>query len=241
MSIPASEAKSRLIEGNKRFINATSNPGDVSLERRVDTLKNGQHPYAIVLCCSDSRQVPEAIFSAGIGELFVIRVAGNVVDSHQLGSIEYAADHLDCKLVVVLGHNHCGAVEAAIKHDPDGHIKYITDDIREAIKEEKDEYIATCLNVKHSVKVIEENTLQTGHKALHNGKTHAAALRAAGGKGRPAGSFNVRNAHALVFYHNIQHIVLQYPAAHGDKPQGLRIGVNDAVGHGLRNCRPYVP
>lgn len=89
---------------------------------------------------------------------FVIRVAGNVVDSHQLGSIEYAADHLDCKLVVVLGHNHCGAVEAAIKHDPDGHIKYITDDIREAIKEEKDEYIATCLNVKHSVKVIEENT-----------------------------------------------------------------------------------
>ena len=144
MSIPAHEAKSRLIEGNKRFINATSNPGDVSLERRVDTLKNGQHPYAIVLCCSDSRQVPEAIFSAGIGELFVIRVAGNVVDSHQL--------------VVVLGHNHCGAVEAAIKHDPDGHIKYITDDIREAIKEEKDEYIATCLNVKHSVKVIEENT-----------------------------------------------------------------------------------
>ena len=71
MSIPAHEAKSRLIEGNKRFINATSNPGDVSLERRVDTLKNGQHPYAIVLCCSDSRQVPEAIFSAGIGELFV--------------------------------------------------------------------------------------------------------------------------------------------------------------------------
>ena len=65
MSIPAHEAKSRLIEGNKRFINATSNPGDVSLERRVDTLKNGQHPYAIVLCCSDSRQVPEAIFSAG--------------------------------------------------------------------------------------------------------------------------------------------------------------------------------
>ena len=64
MSIPAHEAKSRLIEGNKRFINATSNPGDVSLERRVDTLKNGQHPYAIVLCCSDSRQVPEAIFSA---------------------------------------------------------------------------------------------------------------------------------------------------------------------------------
>ena len=82
MSIPASEAKSRLIEGNKRFINATSNPGDVSLERRVDTLKHGQHPYAIVLCCSASSQVPEAIFSAALGSLCVIRVAGSGVDSH---------------------------------------------------------------------------------------------------------------------------------------------------------------
>ena len=113
----------------------------------MDTLKNGHHPYAIFMCCSDSRQIPEAIFSAGIGELFVIRVAGNVVDSHQLGSIEYAADHLDCKLVVVLGHNHCGAVEAAIKHDPDGHIYYISDVIMEAINEEIVVYISTCLNV----------------------------------------------------------------------------------------------
>ncbi len=79
------------------------------------------------------------------------------MDSHQLGSIEYAADHLGCKLVVVLGHDHCGAVEAAIHHDPDGHIKFITDEVRKAIGEECDEYRASCLNVKHSVKIIEEN------------------------------------------------------------------------------------
>lgn len=156
--ISASEAKSRLIDGNKRYIDAKTNPGDISQGRREETAKNGQKPYAIILCCSDSREIPEAIFSVGIGELFVIRVAGNVVDPHQLGSIEYAADHLGCKLILVLGHTHCGAVDAAIHHDPDGHIKYITDDIKEAIGDEQDPYRAACLNVLHCVEHIEANT-----------------------------------------------------------------------------------
>ena len=156
--ISASEAKIRLIEGNRRYIDARTNPGDISLEKREETAKNGQEPYAIILCCSDSREIPEAIFSAGIGDLFVIRVAGNVVDSHQLGSIEYAADHLGCKLILVLGHTHCGAVDAAINHDPDGHIKYITDDIKEAIGTERNPYRASCLNVCHCVEHIEANT-----------------------------------------------------------------------------------
>ena len=69
----------------------------------------GQKPYAIVISCSDSRVIPEAIFSAGIGDLFVIRVVGNVLDNHQLGSIEYAAEHLGVKLIVMLGHTGCGA------------------------------------------------------------------------------------------------------------------------------------
>ena len=155
--LSANQAKEKLIEGNRIYMTARTNPGDISPEARQKTMMEGQHPYAIILCCSDSREIPEAIFSAGIGELFVIRVAGNVIDEHQLGSIEYAADHLGCKLIVVMGHNHCGAVEAAIKHDPDGHIKYITDDIREAIKGETDEYIASCLNVRHSVHLIHEN------------------------------------------------------------------------------------
>lgn len=156
-NISAKEAKQRLIEGNARFLEATSNPGDVSQLVRKYTANNGQKPYAIILACSDSRAIPEAIFSAGIGELFVIRVAGNVVDDHQLGSIEYAADHLGCRLVVVLGHDRCGAVDAAMNHDPDGHIKYITDDISEAIGDERDEFKACCLNVMHSVRTIDAN------------------------------------------------------------------------------------
>lgn len=110
-----------------------------------------------LITCSDSRVVPELIFSAGIGDLFVIRVAGNVIDPHQLGSIEYAAEHLGTGLIVVLGHDHCGAVDAAMNHEPDGYIKYITDEIVKAIGEEKDECQACCLNVKHSCEKIEHS------------------------------------------------------------------------------------
>ncbi len=156
-NISAKEAMERLIEGNKIYINALTNPGDISPARRKYTCEHGQVPYAIILACSDSREIPEAIFSAGIGDLFVIRVAGNVVDDHQLGSIEYAADHLGCRLVVVLGHDHCGAVDAAMNHDPDGHIKFITDEISLAIHGETDEFKACCLNVERSVKIIDEN------------------------------------------------------------------------------------
>ena len=103
-NLTADEALERLRQGNARYLNASHAQGDVSPELRQSTFREGQHPYAIVLACSDSRVIPEAIFSAGIGELFVIRVAGNVVDRHQLGSIEYAEGHLGCNLVVVLGH-----------------------------------------------------------------------------------------------------------------------------------------
>ena len=136
---------------------AKTNGGDVSPELRAKTCAEGQHPYAIVVTCSDSRVMPEAIFSAGIGDLFVIRVAGNVIDDHQLGSIEYAAGHLGSRLVIVLGHDHCGAVDAAINHDPEGYIKFITDEIRLAIGTERDDYRACCLNVRHSVRRIEES------------------------------------------------------------------------------------
>ena len=120
------------------------------------TAKNGQHPYAIVICCSDSRVIPEQIFSASIGDLFVIRVAGNVLDNHQMGSIEYAAAHLGCKLIVMLGHTHCGAVDAALSGHTDGYISYIADDIQEAVGNERDPLKAVQLNVMHGVKRIRD-------------------------------------------------------------------------------------
>lgn len=156
-TISAEEAIAKLKEGNEKYLSSKTGSGDISPEKRMDTCQNGQHPYAIIIGCSDSRAIPESIFSAGIGELFVIRVAGNVIDNHQLGSIEYAADHLGCRLVVVLGHSHCGAVGAAISSSPGGFVKTITDEIKKAIGDEKDEIKASCLNVHQSVSVIKEH------------------------------------------------------------------------------------
>ena len=144
----------RLIAGNRRSLTAVQNPGEYSPALRLDTAENGQHPYAIVISCADSRVVPESIFSAGLGELFVIRIAGNVLDAHQLGSIEYAAAHLDCKLILVLGHTGCGAVGAALTGHGEGYIRYITDEIQRAIGEERDPAAACRLNVLHGVEMI---------------------------------------------------------------------------------------
>lgn len=153
----AQQALEKLKAGNARYINAKTGEGDVSPALRLKTCTEGQAPYAVIVTCSDSRVIPESIFSAGIGELFVIRVAGNVIDDHQLGSIEYAAEHLGCRLVLVMGHDRCGAVDAAIHHETENYIRYITDEIKKAIGDEQDDYKACCLNVRHSVRRIEES------------------------------------------------------------------------------------
>ncbi|MBQ6621608.1 MAG: carbonic anhydrase [Mogibacterium sp.] len=154
--ISASEAKTRLIEWNRRFLEADCPAGDVSPAIRRYTAAHGQHPYAIIITCSDSRVIPESIFSAGIGDLFVIRVAGNVIDDHQLGSIEYAVDHLGTKLIVMLGHTKCGAVGAAIEGHGGGFVNSILKEISLAIGDEKDDFKASCLNVQHGVEVIRQ-------------------------------------------------------------------------------------
>ena len=139
--------------GNRRYL-AGQAAGDVSEAIRHETAEYGQHPKAIVIACSDSRVIPEAIFNAGIGELFTIRVAGNVLDRHQLGSIEYAAAHLHCPLILVLGHTGCGAVGAALSGGGEGYIQYITDEILLAVGAERDPEKACRLNVTHAVETI---------------------------------------------------------------------------------------
>ncbi|MGB3466068.1 MAG: carbonic anhydrase [Cyclobacteriaceae bacterium] len=106
------QIEQRLIDGNERFINDHLKNEGLTTKRREETT-SGQAPYAIILSCADSRIIPEATFDAGIGELFVVRVAGNVADTTSLASIEYAIAHLGSKVVVVLGHQSCGAVTAA--------------------------------------------------------------------------------------------------------------------------------
>ena len=137
-----------LLAGNRRYRESS----DAALRER--TAVHGQQPWAIVVACSDSRVIPEEIFSADLGELFVIRVAGNVLDNHQLGSIEYAAAHLGCPLVVVLGHTRCGAVGAALHGESDGFIRYITDEIAAAIGEERDPLRACEKNILHAVERV---------------------------------------------------------------------------------------
>ena len=137
--------RERLTEGNRRYRAGSDET------HRLNTAENGQHPWAIVVCCSDSRVIPEMIFDVGLGDLFVVRVAGNVLDRHQLGSIEYAAGHLDCHQIIVLGHTGCGAVSASLHGGGDGFIRYITDDILEAVGTERDPDRACVLNVEHAV------------------------------------------------------------------------------------------
>jgi carbonic anhydrase len=119
------DALARLKEGNQRFVSGQSRHAHESASLRHQ-LVSGQHPFATVLGCSDSRVPVELIFDQGIGDLFVIRVAGNVITDDVLGSIEYARIHLNSQLLVILGHEGCGAVTAALearKHassDPHG-------------------------------------------------------------------------------------------------------------------------
>ena len=153
-NMTASAALEKLKEGNLRYLGAKTNAGDISPEMREATVKNGQHPYAVIVSCADSRVIPEAAFSCGIGELFVVRVAGNVIDDHALGSIQYAVEHLGANLVVVMGHTHCGAVAAALG-DNGGFVKTITDEIKCAIGNETDTDKASVLNVQHSVAKIQ--------------------------------------------------------------------------------------
>lgn len=127
----------KLSEGNSRFVASQMNHPNISDVRRVET-SNGQNPFAIVVTCSDSRVPPEIIFDQGLGDLFVIRTAGNVIDDVALASIEYAVEHLNVKLLVVLGHQKCGAVEATIKGgELGGHLHVLADAISPAIEAAK--------------------------------------------------------------------------------------------------------
>ena len=109
------EARQLLIDGNRRFTSGKPLGKDLSSIRREDLMSNGQHPFAVVVCCSDSRVPPELLFDQALGDIFVVRVAGNVISPVELGSIEYAVEHLKTPLVVVLGHEKCGAVTAAVQ------------------------------------------------------------------------------------------------------------------------------
>ena len=140
------EPLAKLKEGNSRFVSGRAS-GRNFVARRSE-LVSGQTPFAIVLTCSDSRVAPEHIFDAGLGDIFVIRNAGNLASPIALGSIEYAAEHLGSTLLVVMGHESCGAVKAACSADhAPGNIDAIVKELQEAVK----------LGGKEPGKVVREN------------------------------------------------------------------------------------
>ena len=161
------EALQKLMDGNKRFVSGTLAQKDLSLKRREELAK-GQKPFATVLTCSDSRVPPELLFDQGLGDIFIVRVAGNVVDPIALGSIEYAAEHLGSPLLLILGHSKCGAVKATLeeKGKPEGNIGEIEKKIMPAVQTAKkkggtqDEMLETAIkeNVKNVYADIMKNS-----------------------------------------------------------------------------------
>jgi len=135
VSVPADKALARLMDGNRRYTRHKEQHPDESLARRKE-LEGSQHPFAVILSCSDSRVPPELIFDQGLGDLFVIRVAGNIAADDELGSIEYAVEHLHTKLIMVLGHEKCGAITAAVEGANEaGHLKSLISAIQPSVEE----------------------------------------------------------------------------------------------------------
>lgn len=157
-------AKSSLDTGNKRFTLQRTTKPHQNLARVKETATE-QKPFACVLTCSDSRVSPEILFDQGIGDLFVVRVAGNVSDTDEIGSIEYAVGHLHTPILVVMGHSHCGAVKAVASGavlPPT--IKRLTDNIEPAVARCKAEGFKGEELVEHSVR---ENVVQSINDVLH--------------------------------------------------------------------------
>lgn len=138
--IPAAEALQRLRDGNARFVAGKSDPAMFETATRLQEFAVEQHPFAIVLGCSDSRVPVEFVFDQGIGDLFVVRVAGNIAARSQVGSIEFAARAFGVRLIVVLGHSRCGAVEAVVEElrKPSAlqsdNLDFVVDRIRPAVE-----------------------------------------------------------------------------------------------------------
>ena len=162
MAMSAGEALERLRAGNEAYLQAKNNTGDISNERIEELSRDGQAPYACIVTCADSRVVPEHIFMTGLGELFCIRVAGNVIGQMELASCVYAAEHLGVKLVVILGHTQCGAVASALEalaaNDmPQGALAPLLAGVCAGIGDERDPRAASVANAHAGVTIVAQD------------------------------------------------------------------------------------
>lgn len=164
-------ALKRLMDGNQRFTQEKSENSDRSVARMKEVAQ-AQHPFAALLSCADSRVPPEILFDQGIGDLFDIRVAGNIVTPEVLGSLEYAVDILDTPLIMVLGHERCGAVTAAVQEEIlSGHIGSFVKAIKPAISKTKgasDDPVdnAVIANVQYQIEKLKYNSTSLSQRLL---------------------------------------------------------------------------
>jgi carbonic anhydrase len=183
-AISADAALARLKRGNSRFAHGHLKHPDQGVDR-VHTLAMGQHPIAAVLSCADSRVPPEIVFDEGLGDLFVVREAGHVADDATLGSLEYAVHHLGVPLIVVLGHEKCGAVSATVEamkahKRGEGHIARLVHDIRPAVTEAGPGDEATLVHRAVAANVdLVVRQLTASHPFLHEARK-AAKVRIVG-------------------------------------------------------------
>jgi len=147
-----------LREGNRRFLAGESLPRDAYAEAR-EILGEGQHPFAVILTCADSRVAPEIYFDQRLGDIFVIRNAGNIADTSALGSIEFAVGHLRAPLVVVVGHSACGAVAGALLDGVEftDNLQSVINKIHPAVDSHEELADATIANIRHGVALIQAN------------------------------------------------------------------------------------
>jgi carbonic anhydrase len=147
----SNDAIKELKNGNKRFVD--SKLVNTNYKKQIEQTKTGQKPHSVILSCMDSRVPPEIIFDQGIGNIFVIRVAGNIEDDNIVGSMEYAVEHSGSKLIVVMGHSRCGAVTGAVKDVKIGNLTQLLDQIKPAIKSAPNAPDIIDETAKNSVKI----------------------------------------------------------------------------------------
>ncbi|MBS5450826.1 MAG: carbonic anhydrase [Coriobacteriia bacterium] len=150
-------AKDVLALGNEAYVRGGGTGRRASAVLRTKLVQDGQHPYAVIVTCCDSRVQPVSAFSAQLGDLFVTRTIGGYVGPVESASVEYGVAHLGAPLVVVLGHTHCGAVQAALEGGATGNIAVVVDDIAAAVGDTSDPREAERRNVRHSIERLLDN------------------------------------------------------------------------------------
>lgn len=174
--IPARQALERLRDGNRRFVAEVRNPTATASPARQIDLPADQEPFAIILGCSDSRVPAEIVFDQGLGDLFVIRIAGNIVASSQVGSVEFAAAKFGTRLVVVLGHSRCGAILATLEElrrpteNQSRGLRSIVDRVRPSVEA----LLATDL--RHDLDALVQEAVRANIRASVNQLRHGSAI-----------------------------------------------------------------